>query len=87
MAIAGAVILYKTWRVLEVRRRGRNRKELVMLGGGGMADHAQPTTAGTDDFMLRCCIVQDRPRLPRLEPPWHSLDSKSPWRSSRCVYA
>jgi hypothetical protein len=33
-AIAGAAILYKTWRVLEVKRRGRNRKELVMLGGG-----------------------------------------------------
>ena len=34
MASAGAVILYKTWRVLEVKRVGRNRKELVMLGGG-----------------------------------------------------
>ena len=34
LAIAGAVILYKTWRVLEVKRVGRNRKELVMLGGG-----------------------------------------------------
>ena len=41
LAIVGAVILYKTWRVLEVKRVGRNRKELVMLGGG-MAARAQP---------------------------------------------
>jgi hypothetical protein len=37
LTIAGAVILYKTWRVLEVKRVGRNRKELVMLGGGTTA--------------------------------------------------
>lgn len=86
LAIAGAVILYKTWRVLEVKRVGRNHKELVMLGGG-MTARAKPTTTGTDDLMLLCCSGQARPRLPRLEPPWHSSVSKSSWRSSRSVYA
>jgi hypothetical protein len=37
LAIAGAVVLYKTWRVLEVKRGERNRKDLVMLGGGTTA--------------------------------------------------
>jgi hypothetical protein len=90
LAIAGTVILYKTCRVLKVKRVGRNHKELVMLGGGTTA-RAKPTTACTDDLMLLCCFVQARPRRLRLEPPWHSsdvhTDSKSPWRSSRSVRA
>ena len=44
MAIAGAVILCKTWRVLEVKRGGRDRKELAMVGSGGTtALRAKPT--------------------------------------------
>jgi hypothetical protein len=85
LAIAGAVVLCKTWRMLEVKRGGRNRKELVMLGGGGMTACAKPATAGTGDLKPLCCFTQARPRLPRLGPPWHSSDSKSPWRSSRSV--
>ncbi len=34
LAIVAAVILFKTCRVLEVKRAGRNHKELIMLGGG-----------------------------------------------------
>jgi hypothetical protein len=86
LGIAGAVILYKTWRVLEVKRRGRNRKELLMLGGG-MSAREKPTAAGTDGLPLLCFFAQARPRPPRLEPPWHTSDSKSPWRSSRSVYS
>jgi hypothetical protein len=37
LAIVAAVILFKTCRVLEVKRGGRNRKELFMLGGGTTA--------------------------------------------------
>ena len=37
LAIAAAVILFKTCRVLAVKRGGRNSKELVMLGGGTTA--------------------------------------------------
>ncbi len=53
-AIVGAVILYKTWRVLEVKRVGRNRKELVMLGGGKAAYLCRQMVASTGWRL--CCF-------------------------------
>ncbi len=85
MAIAGAVILCKTWRVLEVKRGGRDRKELAMVGSGGMTARANPALACADGPVLLCFFEQERPRLPPPEPPWHSSASTSPWSSSRCV--
>ncbi len=85
LAIAGAVILCKTWRVLEVKRGGQDRKALAMVGSGGMTARANPALACADGPVLLCCFEQERPRLPRPEPPWHSSVSTSPWRSSRCV--
>jgi hypothetical protein len=61
-AIAGAGILYKTWRVLDVKRGGRNRDDLVMLGGGGMTARATPTAAGTDGLKPVVCFDQAPPR-------------------------
>ena len=47
MAIAGAVILYKTWRVLKVKRVGRNAKDVVILGGGKAACLCRQMVAST----------------------------------------
>jgi hypothetical protein len=44
-AIAAAVILYQTCRVLEAKRKGRD--ELVMLGGGMTARVSPPPLAPT----------------------------------------
>jgi hypothetical protein len=48
LAIAGVVILCKTWRVLEVKRGGRDRKDIAMVGGGGMTVRTNPTAACAD---------------------------------------
>jgi hypothetical protein len=37
ITIAGVVILYKTWRVLAVKRGDRNLEDVVILGGGKAA--------------------------------------------------
>jgi hypothetical protein len=53
LATAGAAILYKTWRVLAVKRGGRNRKDLVMLGGGKAAYLCRQADGRVDFVLLR----------------------------------
>ena len=45
--IVGALILYKTWRVLAVKRGSRNVKDVVILGGGKAAYLCRQMVAST----------------------------------------
>ncbi len=63
LAIAGAVILCKTWRALVVKRGDRNRRDVVILGGGKaqwLSYLCRQMVARTG-FAELCCFVQARP--------------------------
>ena len=51
--IVGALILYKTWRVLAVKRGGRN---VVMLGGGKVLAYLCRQMVASTGWRL-CCFL------------------------------
>ena len=69
-AIAGAVILCKTWRALGVKRGDRNRSDVIL--GGGKAQwlsYLCRQMVARTGFAGLCCFVQARPPSLVQPPP------------------